>query len=128
MTILKALTLLCLAASSATAQDRSAQQLISDRYIEPDARTAYDALDARWEAAEAIQFADVVQLGGDWADYVPKHPLLQNITWPYETCIDVVSFVPPPQDGWAIQTQVSSTSNPIKDDVAEARYIEYGQG
>ncbi len=108
-----------------TAQDVTKQAPLSELYEEADAQTAYENLDARWDAAYEQLSIDLINNPDGRDTYVPKYPVLQQVTWPYEACTDVVSLVPPPLEGWAIESRTSWSNNPVGPDQAVVNYVAY---
>jgi len=118
---------LCLTSIS-HAQDLKVQPLISDPYTVADARAAMDAIMARGDLAEAEDMRRFGLFEGEMDEFVSSAPIYQDVTWEYGFCTDLVSLIPPPQEGWAIRSEFARIENPIKDEQAEIFYEFYDHG
>lgn len=115
-------------ASTAQAQDMTAQPLISEPYTVVDARAAMDAIMARDDMAEAEDRRRFSDFEGPMDEFVTSQPVFQDVSWDYGPCTDLVSLIPPPMDGWAIRSDFGRVENPISDARAEIFYEYYDHG
>ncbi|MDO6591217.1 hypothetical protein DS901_17240 [Loktanella sp. D2R18] len=107
------------------AQDVLAQPLMSEPYAAENAQTAMDEIKLRWDAAQQEQQDRFAAFSGDYNDFVRSDPILQNVTWPYEACTDLISLIPPPLDGWGVRSDAPFTQNPIEDKRAEFGLVTF---
>ncbi|MEM8537051.1 MAG: hypothetical protein AAGF56_04230 [Pseudomonadota bacterium] len=96
--------------------------MFSEPYMAANAVEALAEREARWEAAEAEQMVRFTSHEGDMADFVRTDPILQAVSWDYGTCIDMVSLLPPPMDGWGLGSNAKSVRMVADDQRAEIFY------
>lgn len=118
-------TMICLGTAAAHAETVDSRPAMSDAYSVENARTAMDEVKQRWELAQTDMQTRMATFKGDLADFVRTDPVLQNVTWPYETCTDLQSIVPPPSEGWGIRSDAPFTTNPIEDERAHISLVTY---
>ncbi len=109
----------------AVADDVTSQPVLSERYEVADAMAAMQTVMDRWDAAQAEQQARFGAFDGDFADFVRTDPILQDVTWPYGSCTDLVSLIPPPAENWAIRSEFALRDNPVTPDRAEIFFVSY---
>lgn len=119
------LFLIATLASPVWAEDQPSQPVFSEPNTSTNALVAYEEIQARWEEYQAELVELYASYEGDLADFVPPHPLLQRVAWPYETCTDVVTLIPPPTGDWGISSSASNIRSPIAEDQAEITYVRY---
>ena len=109
----------------ASAQDQAPRPVFSEPYTVADARAAYEAIDERWDQTQIEQQARLSEHEGDFTTFVRSDPILQDVTWAYDSCTDMVSLIPPPGDGWGISSEASNVKTPIGEDRAEVIYVRF---
>lgn len=109
--------------SAAHAQDT--QPVFSEPYEVSDARQAMDNVRARWQAAQAEQMERYSKHKGTLEEFVRNDPVLQDVSWPYGTCTDMLSLIPPPLEGWGLRSSRPFPKNPIGEEQAEISYVTY---
>jgi hypothetical protein len=114
-----------IAAAPVMADDITMQPLMSEPYTAENAQTALDAVKLRWDAAQQEQQNRFAAFDGEVSDFVRSDPVLQNVTWPYENCTDLISLIPPPLDGWGLRSAAPFTKNPVEAERAEFSLVTY---
>ncbi|MCH2076577.1 MAG: hypothetical protein MK180_06780 [Rhodobacteraceae bacterium] len=111
--------------SWASAEDQAPRPVFSEPYTVSDASAAYDAIDSRWDQTQIEQQERYSKHEGDYTTFVRSDPILQSVSWPYETCTDLISLIPPPVEDWGISSDASFVENPVKEDRAELIYVRF---
>lgn len=107
------------------AEDKPPQPVMSEPYTSANALEAYTEIHARWEVSQAELANQYSAADGDVDKIVLKHPIHQRVTWPYETCSDVITMIPPPSGEWGISSDASIIRNPVTEERAEVTYVRY---
>ena len=107
------------------AQEDAPRLVFFEPYTTADARAAYEEIDKRWDQTQIEQQARLSEHDGDFATFVRSDPILQDVSWAYESCTDMVSLIPPPADGWGISSEASNVKTPIGEDRAEVIYVRF---
>lgn len=110
-------------ASTARAQDT--QPIFSEPYEVTDARQAMDEVRARWKAAQTQQMERYSKHTGTLEDFVRSDPIVQDVSWPYGACTDMLSLIPAPLEGWGLRSSMPFPKNPIGEEQAEISYMTY---
>ncbi len=119
---------LCIASlmvSTAFADDLVVRPVMSAPYEVASARVAMGEIKTRWDAAQIEQQNRFAVFEGDFQDFVRSDPIMQDVTWPYDTCTDLISLIPPPNDGWGLRSDASFTQNPVDDVRAQVGLVTY---
>lgn len=105
------------------AEQNAVQPIYSAPYKVSDARVAMDEImaldDAADEAAQKLLMSGEV----DMATFVPSQPMYQRVSWPQESCTDLVSLFPSPPEGWVIASDWGQYENPISEGRGELFYV-----
>lgn len=102
--------------------------VFSEPYVVANAGAAYTEIDVRWDAAQAEQQARFSAFEGDASEFVRNDPILQQVSWPYEDCTDLISLIPPPMEGWGVRSDASFVKNPVGPERAQVGYVRYAPG
>ncbi len=113
---------MCLA-SAVFAQDMPNRPILSERHVEPDVVTAIAAARERSVLANQEQIDRFSQFEGAIEDFKRTDPVLQQVSWPYGTCTDLHSLVPPPFDGWGLRSE--TLANEIQETAETFFVINY---
>lgn len=113
---------------AAWAQTNDVRPVFSEPYTVSDARAAFVAINERWDAAEAEQRARFSAFDGKIDDFVRTDPILQRVSWDHDTCVNLISLIPPPQNGWGLRSEASFVEIPVSDTRAQVVYVRYGAG
>ncbi len=120
--------ILALGLGAAEVQADEARPVFSEPYSVSDARAAFAEIDMRWDMAEAEQQARFMAFNGKIEDFVRSDPILQQVSWDYDTCINLISLIPPPLKGWGLRSEASFVEIPVSDTGAQVEYVRYGAG
>ena len=114
---------LALAGITAPAAAQDTRTLISEPYEVSDARAAMDEIMARDDLADQKDQEALMSGEVSASDFVPSQPIFQAISWPDDTCVDLVSLFPSPPEGWAIYSDWGRYENPIGAERGELFYV-----
>lgn len=114
-------------ASAVTAQAQEPRPVMSTPYIADNANAAYGEIRSRWLIAQAEQQVRYSAFEGTLEEFVRSDPVLQAVSWPYGACIDMLSLIPPPLEGWGLRSEAPFTKNPVEDIRAEVSMVTYDQ-
>jgi len=133
-TAIAALCGLILGAPGVAAQDAPNRPVFSEAYVVDGLMAGIAEATARSKAAAAEQMTRFSQYEGALEAFVRNDPILQQVNWPYGTCTDMLSLVPPPMDGWGLRSETLAIQTPnITDTFVEVSYVTFdasddGQG
>ncbi|WP_417247447.1 hypothetical protein [Celeribacter sp.] len=125
---------LILGATGLAAQDASTRPVLSDAYVMDGLMMGIAEATERSKAAAAEQMTRYSQHDGPFESFVRNDPVLQRVSWPYGTCTDMLSLVPPPMEGWGLRSETLAVQSPnITDKFVEVSYVTFdasddGQG
>jgi len=87
------------------AQEASPRPILSELFTSPDIVTAIAEATVRSKAANEHQMQRFTEHEGPMEDFERNDPILQQVSWPYGTCTDLMSLVPPPMEGWGLRSE-----------------------
>ncbi|WP_417250611.1 hypothetical protein [Celeribacter sp.] len=126
-TAIAALCGLILGAPSVAAQDAPTRPVFSEAYVVHGLMAGIAEATARSKAAAAEQTTRFSQHEGAFEAFVRSDPIVQQVNWPYGTCTDMLSLVPPPMDGWGLRSETLAVQTPnITDTFVEVSYVTFG--
>ena len=111
------------AATVSSAQD--GRPVFSDPYEVADVVAALVEVKARHEQTQADLFEAYSQFEGKLEDFERTDPILQQVTWSYETCTDLHSLFPPPLEGWGVRSDAPWTTLPVDDMRGEIYFVTF---
>lgn len=123
--ILNVAATLCTSATGALADMPNTQPVMSQAYTVENAQAAMDDVKRRWDIAQAEQQNRLAAFEGNFEDFVRTDPILQNVTWPYDACTDLITLIPPPSRGWGVRSLAPFTTNPVADEHAQFSLVTY---
>ena len=109
----------------AAAEVKPPQPVLSEPYFSANALAAYKEIQARWEVSQAELASQYSAADLDLKNIVRTHPVLQRVSWPYETCNNVITMIPPPTGEWGISSDASIIRTPVTEDRAEVTYVRF---
>ncbi|WP_417269938.1 MULTISPECIES: hypothetical protein [Alphaproteobacteria] len=113
--------------ASLAAQDVPTRPILSEAYVTDGLMAGIAEATERSKAANAEQMERYSQHDGPSESFVRNDPILQQVSWPYGTCTNMLSLVPPPIDGWGLRSETLAVQTPnITDTFVEVSYVTYG--
>jgi hypothetical protein len=115
---------LILGATSVAAQDAPTRPVLSEAYVVDGLMAGIAEATERSKAGNAEQMERYSQHDGPFESFVRNDPILQQVSWPYGTCTDMLSLVPPPMEGWGLRSETLAVQSPnITDTFVEVSYV-----
>ena len=108
-----------------SASEQFNQPVLSEPYTAANALAAHKEIRARWEVSQAELATQYSAVDVDLNNIVRTHPVPQRVSWPYETCSDVITMVPTPTGEWGISSDASIIRSPVTEDRAEITYLRF---
>ena len=110
----------------AMAQEATKRPVLSDVYVASDPLDAVAQAMLRSKLAEDEQLARFQAHDGGIDTFVRNDPILQRVSWPYETCTDLTSLLPSPIDGWGLRSETLSNQAPnISDSFLQISFVTF---
>lgn len=107
----------------AAAQEGVVRPILSEPYSVTNAREAMDEIMRRDDEADAAAQALLLSGEIDMSTYVPEQPMYQQVSWPSDSCTDMVSLFPSPPEGWVIASDWGQYKNPIGEERGQLFYV-----
>jgi len=116
---------LFLSVGGVNAQDAETRPVFSERYETEDVLSAHVEVKSRWDQSQEEQAKRFSEFDGVLDDFVRTDPILQDVTWDYGACSDVISLIPPPLEGWGLRSEASYVEIPVSEERAQVHYVRY---
>jgi hypothetical protein len=107
------------------AEQQAPRPVMSAPFSVANAQVAHDEVRSRWLAAQEEQQRRFGAFEGKMDAFVRSDPIVQVVSWSYDSCIDPISFIPPPLDGWGLRSQAPFTTNPVEETRTEVSFVTY---
>jgi hypothetical protein len=125
-TSIAALCGLVLGATSVAAQEARTRPVLSGAYVADSLMASIAEATARSKVANKEQIQRFSQYEGTVETFVRSDPILQQVSWPYGACTDMLSLVPPPMEGWGLRSETLAVQAlNITDTFVEIGYVTF---
>lgn len=111
--------------TNAGAEDMSNRPTMSEAYEMPNALEAFKEVKIRWDAAQIKMQNRFAKHKGSIDDFKRTDPVLQQVSWRYGACTDLVSLIPPPMSDWGIRSEAPFKEVPLSEERAQVSLVYF---